>query len=335
MSIPSHLIDSARNVDILAVAQARTSLKRVAPNEYAGPCPACDGHDRFAVNTRNSVFNCRGCGAKGKGAIDLVMHVDGCDFREAVERLAGRVIEARPRPSTVGEAHVARAAAKAAPEAAEGDTRALAIAANIVAKMRPLAGTPGEAYLRDVRKIDVSEIKDVLERADAIGWHPAVYFNEPGHPLHGQRLGCIIGVMTDAKTAQPTGAISRTYLAPDGTKIGKAKTLGAPAGIVRLTPDEDVLAGLFLAEGIETALDGMSRGLRPMWSTGSTGLMKSFPVLAGIESLNVIVDHDLNSAGERAAREVEARWRAAGKEVNLYLPNKPGDLNDMSRGGAQ
>lgn len=118
--------------------------------------------------------------------------------------------------------------------------------ARIIGELAPLKDTPGEAYLRDVRRIDVSVISNVLGRTDAIGWHPSVYFNEPGHELHTQHLGAIVGVMTDAVTACPTRAISRTYI-HNGRKIGKAKTLGAPAGIVRLTPDEDVLEGLHLA----------------------------------------------------------------------------------------
>jgi len=208
--------------------------------------------------------------------------------------------------------------------------------------MRPLAGSPGETYLRDVRNIDVAAIEDVLDRTDAIGWHPAVYFNEPEyprrgdppHPLHGRKLGCIVATMTDPTTATPTGAISRTYLGSDGTKVGKAKTLGSPSGIVRLSPDDEVLGGLFLAEGIETALSAMSIGLRPMWSTGSTGLMSTFPVLAGVEALSIVVDHDVNGAGEKAARQVEAQWLAAGKEVNLIRSDAPGDLNDCLKGGA-
>jgi hypothetical protein len=101
--------------------------------------------------------------------------------------------------------------------------------------MRPLIGTRGVAYLYDIPKIDVGKIEDVPSRTDAIGWHPAIYLNEPDHPLHGQRLGCIIGIMTDAMTAEPTGAVSRTYIAPDLTKTGMAKDIGSPRGIVRLT----------------------------------------------------------------------------------------------------
>jgi hypothetical protein len=34
--------------------------------ERCGPCPKCGGGDRFAVNTKKQVFNCRGCGARGR-----------------------------------------------------------------------------------------------------------------------------------------------------------------------------------------------------------------------------------------------------------------------------
>jgi hypothetical protein len=203
-----------------------------------------------------------------------------------------------------------------------------------LSKMTPLRGiSAGEAFLRTVRKIDTSEIEDVLSRNDAIGWHDGVYFNEPGHPLHGRRLNCIVAVVTDPKTATPTGAISRTYIGPDLAKVGKAKTLGAPLGVVRLSADDEVLEGLFLAEGLETALAAMSIGLRPVWSTGSTSVMSTFPVLAGIEALNLLVDYDRNGAGERAAREAEVRWRSAGREVNLLRPISCGDFNDVLAGG--
>jgi hypothetical protein len=153
-------------------------------------------------------------------------------------------------------------------------------------------------------------------------------------PLDGKRLGAIIAVMTDPVTATPTGAISRTYL-HEGRKLRKAKTLGSPAGIVRLSVDEDVLEGLHIAEGLETALAAMAAGFRPCWSTGSTSLMASFPVLGGIEALTIIADHDANGAGERAADEVASRWREAGKKARVWRPKSIGDLNDILIGGAK
>jgi hypothetical protein len=191
------------------------------------------------------------------------------------------------------------------------NVRNLGIAKRIVSELVPLAGTFGETYLTEERGIDVEAITDVIDRADALGWHPSVLFREPDHPLDGRHLWCIVGVMTDPRTGARTGAISRTYLSLEGKKIGKAKTLGVPAGIIRLSADEDVAEGLHLAEGLETALAAMAIGLRPMWATGSTSLMKGFPILPGIETLNVIADHDENRAGERVAEEVVARYRAA------------------------
>ena len=137
--------------------------------------------------------------------------------------------------------------------------------------------------------------------------------------------------MSDARTNKLTGAISRTYIGPDGKKLGKAMTLGRPAGIVRLSWDDDVCAGLMLAEGIETGLDAMSLGLRPLWCTGSTSLMASFPPLGGIMSITVIADNDPSGAGLKAARALEATWLAGGREVRIFMADQIGDLNDMTR----
>jgi putative DNA primase/helicase len=163
------------------------------------------------------------------------------------------------------------------------DEHILGLIQSIVRGMVSLRGSPGEAYLRDARKIDTAVIADVLERTDAIGWHSSVLFREEGHALHGKRIGAIIAVMTDAATGKPTGGVSRTYV-HEGRKVTKAKGLG-PAGVVRLSLDEDVLGGLHLAEGLETTLTALSIGVRPTWATGSAAIMAKLPVLAGIESI--------------------------------------------------
>jgi hypothetical protein len=140
--------------------------------------------------------------------------------------------------------------------------------------------------------------------------------------------------MTDPITGKPTGAISRTYLDRHQRKIGKAKSLGEGGGIIRLSPDEEVLHGLTLAEGLETGLAALSIGLRPVWSTGSNTNMAKFPLLAGVEALTILADHDASGAGERAAREVELRWRQAGREVRIFMWEKVGDINDALRHGS-
>ena len=230
-----------------------------------------------------------------------------------------------------------------------GETQAEAIAARreafiraqiaaIVVGLVPIRSTDGDRYLRDERGIDTDAIADILERTDPVGWHPKVYFNEPErhgrprHPLHGQLLGCIIGIMTNPVTALPTGAISRTYL-HDGKKVGKAKSLGEGDGVVRISPDDEVTQGLHLAEGLESALSAVALGFRPIWSTGSTSILAKFPVLSGIEALTVFADNDANGAGERAADEVATRWLKAGREARVIVWDGIGDINDALKRG--
>jgi hypothetical protein len=317
--LPHSSVGQAKQVDILQLASRYVQLKRVTASDYAGACPVCGGTDRFGVNTRKQVFNCRGCGAKGD-VIALVRHVEGLPFREAVEHLTGeQPVPSKPRPCP-------EEAPKRQPED-DANQHVLRVAAHIVGGRGPVWDSPGKEYLSVARKIDADAIADVLQSTDAIGWNPDVLFREPGHALDGKRLGAIIGIMTDPVTAKPTGGISRTYIGPAGKKVGKAKNLG-PAGIVRLTPDEDVTHGLFLAEGLETALAAMSKGLRPAWSTGSTSIMAKIPVFGGVESITILADHDENGAGERAAHEAERRWREAGREVRVWVPATRGDFND-------
>ena len=316
---------AAGNIVDIARRLGAANLKRAGAVEYAGPCPKCGGRDRFSVNAARQVWNCRGCGLGGDD-IALVRHVLGCSYAEALAFLGDERV-AVPNTAARKAAEPPRRQERVAPTTERQVDE-------IVAGMVPMARTPGQRYLQKEREIDVQPIADVLERVDAVGWHSGVYFNEPGHELHGRRLGCIVGIMTDARTAETTGAISRTYLNPDGRKVGKAKTLGSPAGIIRLSTDDDVNSGLFLAEGLETALAAMAIGLRPMWSTGSTALMKSFPPLAGIECITLIADNDQNGAGLNAANACATAWREAGKEARILMSRGLGDLNDASRGAA-
>ncbi len=147
---------------------------------------------------------CRRCG-EGGDAIDLERFLSGTKFRDAVKDLSGApIVEEDP-----GEA--ARRARKWA--------FCRAVIEETVSGLRPILGSPGETYLRDERAIDTSlpAIRRALETIAAVGWHPSVYFSqkdpdEPFHELHGRRLGCIVGMMTDPATGERLGPISRTYL---------------------------------------------------------------------------------------------------------------------------
>jgi hypothetical protein len=68
--IDASLIARARDADLIATAQALGAiLERVTTTEFAGACPRCGGHDRFSVNIKRRIWNCRNCGKGGNGSI--------------------------------------------------------------------------------------------------------------------------------------------------------------------------------------------------------------------------------------------------------------------------
>jgi hypothetical protein len=311
-------------------------LKREGP-ERVGPCPVCGGReDKFTIRVNKNIWYCRGVMAGG-GPVDLEIHLGGGGFVTAMERLIGKSTERRqPTPDEIA-ARLAREAERNRAEAEE-QARNASSAAKIIARLQPVAGTPGEAYLRDVRCIDVSHwaIRGALESVEALGWCERTFFRQPGHELHGQWLGAIVAILTDPVTGERTGGITRTFI-HQGDKICRAMSLGGVGrlGIIRLSPDDEVGAGLHLAEAIETAMSAMVMGFCPLWATGSTSQMEDFPVLPGVECLTVIADNDIKDAvgkeaGQQAARAVCRRWAAAGREAVMKLSKKPGeDANDI------
>src|SRR5271165_2046917 len=80
-------IDRAKCTDIESEARAR-GVRLVGRTNLTAPCPNCGGDDRFWINTRKQIFDCRRCGVGGD-VIALVMFVDGCNFVEAVKELTG------------------------------------------------------------------------------------------------------------------------------------------------------------------------------------------------------------------------------------------------------
>jgi Toprim domain/CHC2 zinc finger len=333
-------LHQARSFPVLELAERHGARLKKSGKQYEGACPHCGGADRFWVVPSLNVAGCRGCDFRGD-AIALEMHLSGGSFIEAMRALigkdAGTPTRRQPTPDEI-KAREAREAERRRAEAAE-QARNASSAARIVASLQPLAGTPGEDYLRDVRKIEVRHpaIRRVLEGVDALGWCARTCFRQenpskPGHELNGQWLGAIIGILSDPITGARTGGITRTFI-HQGRKVCRAMSLAGVGrqGIIRLSGDDEVEGGLHGCEGIESALSAMMVGFVPMWAFGSSTTMEDFPVLAGVECLTIIADNDENGAGEKAATKAGRRWRAAGREVHVFGSREPGDINDIVR----
>jgi len=138
-------------------------------------------------------------------------------------------------------------------------------------------------------------------------------------------VGALLALFRDIVTNAPR-AISRTFLTRDGVKRGRM-FLGPVSGCaIKLDADEDVTLGLFIAEGIETAMSAREFGLTPVWACGAAIGVAKFPVVSGIESLTILADVEESGAGLKAAREAEARWHEAGRECRVFAGE--GDIND-------
>ena len=93
---PSRLAGALLSAEQIALAKI-VPIERIADErnirlrgniERVGPCPVCGGDDRFAINIKKQLWNCRGC-ETGGDVVRLVQFLDGGGFREAVAMLIG------------------------------------------------------------------------------------------------------------------------------------------------------------------------------------------------------------------------------------------------------
>ena len=265
----------------------------------------CRFHDDSTPSLKiyDDHFYCFGCGAHGDH-VDWLMWVEGLERDDALH-----VLETRDGPVT----HRAPAS----------DDESKARALQLWDAAQPIAGTLAARYLADIRRVDLDALPADVD--NVLRFHARCPFG-PGaqHP-------CLLALMRDPVGDEPTG-IHRTALTLDARKIER-RMLG-PSGVVKLWP-----AGkrLVVGEGLETTLAAATRipyhgaPLQPAWSALSAGGINRLPVIAGIEQLILLVDHDHNGEGQAAAEDCKRRWAQAGRAGVLLLPDRPGaDFNDIA-----
>jgi putative DNA primase/helicase len=289
------------------VAQARTvrledeigrrgiKLTRCGAELY-GPCPKCGGTDRFSISVAKQVWNCRGC-QRGGDVIALVQNIDGLDFLAACTVLAG------------GEP--AERQARSNGEGGEYERRQHEKAAWLWSQRRPIAGTPAERYLREVRRI-TCPLPATLAFLPALKpeHHPAMIaaFSLVDEPEPGE-LGAPRNV----------DSVHLTLLKPDGSGKAGAKpnklTIGGPLGRPLVLAPPDDLLRLAITEGIEDALTARQATGLGAWAAGSAGFM---PALADavpnyIEAVTVFAHPD--KSGRNSALELADALDRRGIEV--------------------
>lgn len=301
--LSSDQIERARATPI-EIEIARRGITLKGKIERVGPCPICGGGvDRFAINVRKQAWHCRGCG-KGGDVIALIMHLDSCDFTEAVELLSGgarsRPVREAPREQQRDES------------ADEYERRQHEKAAWIWQQRRPLAGTIGERYLREARGYGGP-------LPPTLGFLPA----------RGEYLPAVVAAFGLCDEPEPgelaspryVGAVHITRLRDDGT--GKADVepskiiVGSPgASPIVLAPCNDLFA-LTVTEGIEDALSAHQALATGAWAAGSAGAMSKLAaaVPSYIETLTIFAHPDKAGVDGAHALAAALRARAAAEQA--------------------
>jgi hypothetical protein len=88
-----------------------------------------------------------------------------------------------------------------------------------------------------------------------------------------------------------------------------------------------------IGEGIETCMAARQLGIRPTpcWALGSVGAISFFPLLNGVKRLMIL--GETGKASRDAIRLCVPRWRDAGRQVRVIMPEIGSDLNDELMAG--
>jgi hypothetical protein len=308
-------IASARNANPLVVAQQLgATLKRNGANEWAGACLACGGHDRFSVNTRKRLFNCRG--AEGGDTIAMVEHITGCSFIESVEQIAGTPRPDRSRDETPEEraARLKRNAERklGGQRQAEQERRAEAARARadeqavheVLERAQPIEGTHAEAYMREGRGLTPSKrlSQDLKFVPDLDYWGAGD--NGSGKLVKLAVLPALVAIIRSFDGA--IIGIQQTYLDPKEPK--RWEPTGSPhnspkkirgekrGGMIRLGVMTEILA---LAEGWENALAWHQLGHALNVENLSLGAAVDLGNLSGRATATIQHPTELDRSGRR------------------------------------
>ncbi|MGL5735047.1 MAG: DUF7146 domain-containing protein [Beijerinckiaceae bacterium] len=339
--------------------------------EKSGPCPSCGGRDRFSLNRKSGLFNCRHCG--GGDVIRLVEKTRGIDFPAALDWLCG------PKP-VLTQAEVDQRLADAARQQAQRDADEARARARAVADAREVwdaaarfPTAPVAGYL-ECRGITLRRLPDCLRFAPDLPY--AIQIDGKWREVHrgpamlarisapdGSFMGCH---RTWFDLSAPQGKVKIAHPVT-GEALARKKTLGSVKGnAIRLT-GRHFSPSLVMGEGSETTFSaGMSKALPDamFWAGVSLGNMggsretgkglkfagiprmdddRAFLPPPWVTDLTFLMDGDSEPRNTRATlqaglrRAMAMRRRDGGAPLRARIAAAPTgmDFNDVLLEGAQ
>lgn len=274
-------------------------------------CLGCGGKDRFRFDNRDGrgTWICSQGGGEplaGDG-FDLIQHVHGCGFSEALRRVADtlKLIGGEPRvPARLPKCPTGRTSESPKPAGrAEPHPNAEA-ARELWREAGPIRDTSGEHYLLG-RGLDPDQLG-----CEPPGWPETLRWS--GDAGGGGR-GALVVAVNRAEDGL-VGAVHRIFVHPDGSPMrgpdGKKVKLalgpiGGNAARLSCAPHPDDWWGL--AEGVETALAARQMMWVPTWAAISASNMANVAPPHWARRAIIFADHDANATGLQQASKALAR----------------------------
>lgn len=240
-----------------------------------GPCPMCDGRDRFRFDDKNGdgTWICSYCGS-GTG-MALLMALKGWEFKEAageVDKIVGNVAQAVPQEKNKPDP---------------------------VIRLRKIAS--GFASMASINPVRMYLHKRGISPTQAIRYHPAL---EHFDGDNGRRVFPAMVCLFHSVDGRPL-SLHTTALTKDGQKapVDSPRKVMPPVeclngSAIRLFP---VAEHIGLAEGVETALAVYRDFGIPCWAAANAGLMEKFEVPEGVKMISIFGDNDSSYTGQKAA----------------------------------
>ena len=326
-----------KNVNILHLcADHGIELKRHGQTDYVGRCPFHeDEKPSFIVTPGKNLWHCMGCD-KGGSVIDLVMELDGIDFKAAVEKL----ITSTGLVCTGSEIEKAKSDAPTVPV----ERAAALLERTLAVYEKNFTQSPeGKAYLESRGITDAA-----LFTKHRIGYSNGKLSDIlPGNGAIREDLKAV-GVLLDAKRERFTDCLVFPVIDPQGqittlygrhTRPGDKRHLFLPGrptglwnvGIVKTYSDIILVESAIDALSVEVA--GYSNVVAVQGTNGlsdaDAALLKSY----GVQSVTLLLDGD--EAGQKAAERLKKKLSSHFSCRAVRLPDGHDPNSFLMKHGAE
>jgi len=321
--------DVKARVDLVALVASRGIELRKSGSQFVGLCPFHDERTPSFYVAPERGFYCHGCGAKGD-AIEFLMRLDGLDFAQALEQLAGGVHE---RPAR----RPAAPSAGASPEAPARNAAALWA-------LLSTRDEAGEAYLTgrgllyrdpDVLRFNVGASGDSwLDGRAREGYRVAFAVRNAAGQVQTISLRRVNEEEPKKLHLAGCPTKSAAIVSPEITQLALGDPEFAADRIIIVEGGTDWLAASALFAGASAEY-----GSPPTWPLAAlgvsqaAGVVEAFAAVTRIPWRTVLVGLDADTAGRAAAPAVAEAARKAGARdvIRAEPPMGAKDWGELAR----